>query len=259
MAKPGISAQLIVYGARPSEDLGGVLAELAEIGYDGAEIGANFIDGDRSVVQAAFESTGLRPSGVHAGYGLVADPEWQDRAVDFVVAMGAERIICSGVSDNESLAGYADTGETFNAIGAKCQAAGLEFCYHNHAWEFRTFDGVKGIHKLCEVTDPALVKLNMDVYWVTVGGEDPAEFITRYRDRVGYYHFKDGPYTASGSVAEGPYTFTELGKGTVDLAGALKAARAHDPSWVTYEQDRSEIEPKDAARISFEHLKSLGL
>jgi sugar phosphate isomerase/epimerase len=103
------------------------------------------------------------------------------------------------------------------------------------------------------------VKLNMDVYWVTVGGESPAEFIDRYSDRVGYYHFKDGPYAAAGSVTPGPYEFTELGKGTVDLASALQAALKYDPTWIVYEQDRSELEPKVACQISRQYLQSIGI
>jgi len=173
--------------------------------------------------------------------------------------MGSSYIICSGVAAGEGIRPYIDSAQAFNGIGGKCADAGLVFCYHNHAWEFQVFDGVKGIHKLCDVTDPATVKLNVDVYWVTVGGEKPSEFIDRYADRVGYYHFKDGPYTATGSVAPGPYVFSELGKGTVDLADALAAALRHDAKWIVYEQDSSQLEAREACRISRDHLRSLGV
>lgn len=259
MAGPGISMQLIVYEGRPATDLAGVLGEIAAIGYEAIEGGVGFGDLDTPTIKGIFGDTGLKLSGVHTGYGSIPDPAWQDQAITFCHEMGCKHVICSGVAEGQGIQPYITTGEVFNAFGAKCKDAGLTFCYHNHAWEFEILDGEKGIHKLCEVTDPALVKLNVDVYWVTVGGEDPAVFIDRYADRVGYYHFKDGPYTASGAVAPGPYEFFELGKGTVDLAGALAAALRHDPTWIVYEQDRSKLEPKEASRISFEHLKCLGL
>lgn len=259
MASPGVSIQLIVYGGRQNDDLAGVLAELAEIGYDAAEIGSNFVDEDPKAVAKAFADAGIVCSGIHAGFGQISAPDWQQRAIDFLQAIGARYSICSGVAPGEGIAQYDDAAGAFNQYGARCREAGLVFCYHNHGWEFQEFDGVKGIHRLCELTDPACVQLNVDVYWVTVGGESPADFIERYGNRVGYYHFKDGPYTPKGSVTPGPYEFTELGRGTVDLAAALAAARKHDPAWIAYEQDRSELAPKEAARISFEHLKSLGL
>lgn len=259
MAIPRVSAQLIVYGGRQNEDLAGVLAEVAEVGFAGAEIGSNFADEDWDEVQAAFKDAGLAMSGIHGGFGVTTDPEWQDNAICFCQALDCNYIINSGVAEGEGIERFEKAAEPFNAFGQKCKDAGLTFCYHNHGWEFEGFDGVKGIHKLCEMTDPDLVKLNVDVYWVTVGGEDPAEFIDRYADRVGYYHFKDGPYTPTGSVAPSPYEFSELGKGTVDLAGSLAAAMKHDPAWIVYEQDRSELEAKEAARISREHLRALGV
>lgn len=259
MSKPGVSAQLIVYGGRPNEDFAGVLAELGEIGYDAAEIGTNFVDGDWKAVKAAFADAGIACSGIHGGYGQIADEAWQPKAIEFCQALDAKFIMCSGCAGGEGIEPYLNSAGPFNALGAKCKEAGLSFCYHNHGWEFEVFDGVKGIHKLCAETCPDLVKLNVDVYWVTVGGECPAEFIDRYGDRVGYYHFKDGPYTPKGVVTPGPYQFAELGQGTVDLAGALAAALRHDAQWIVYEQDHSDLAPGEASRISFEHLKSLGL
>ncbi len=259
MPQVAVSAQLIVYGGRQNDDLSGVLKELRDAGYDGAEIGTTFVDAPLDQVRGAFGDTGLRLSGIHGGYGQVTDPDWQDKAIEFCGQMDCGFIICSGVAPGEGIAPYIDSAQAFNAFGRKCHGSGLTFCYHNHAWEFETFEGEKGIHKLCALTDPEFVKLNVDVYWATVGGENPAEFIDRYGDRVGYYHFKDGPYTAGGSVAPGPYTFSELGKGTVDLAGALAAAARHDPQWIVYEQDSSELAPGEACRISREHLKTLGV
>jgi sugar phosphate isomerase/epimerase len=259
MNKPGISAQLIVYGGRQNEDLAGVIGELAAIGYDAAEIGSNFVDADLAQVSKVFADNKMVISGIHSGFANIADAEWGPKAVEACKTLGVKYILCSGVAPGQGIEPYLNCAAPFNTFGKLCCDNGITFCYHNHGWEFESFDGVKGIHKLCEVTDPELVKLNVDVYWVTVGGENPAEFIDRYGDRVGYYHFKDGPYTPTGSVAPKPYVFTELGRGTVDLKGALAAAMRHDPVWITYEQDRSELEAKEACRISFECLKSLGL
>jgi sugar phosphate isomerase/epimerase len=96
------------------------------------------------------------------------------------------------------------------------------------------------------------VKLNIDVFWVHIGGEVPAEFIARYSDRVGYYHFKDGEKTADGQ------TFIELGQGAVDLVAAREAALKHPLDWIICEQDSSQKEAKVSIRESFDHLKKIG-
>ena len=56
--------------------------------------------------------------------------------------MGARYLMCSGVADQKSMAGYEQSAEVFNRVGRRCREAGIDFCYHNHNWEFTSFDGV---------------------------------------------------------------------------------------------------------------------
>ncbi len=250
MAKPKLGVQLIVFGGRQDEDLKGVMADVAEVGYDAAEIGANFVDDlGADAVQACIDETGLAVCGIHGGYAMYTDADWVSRAIDFCKSIGCERMICSGVADNKTLGGYVESGAAFNEVGRRAVDAGLDFCYHNHAWEFETFDGEKGIHALIAATDPALVKLNIDVYWVHIGGEVPAEFIDRYNERAGYYHFKDG--------APGP-EFIELGQGEVDLVAAREAVMRYNASWITCEQDRTTLDPKESIAVSLAYLREIG-
>ena len=250
MAAPKLGVQLIVFGGRQNEDLKGVMSQVAEVGYDAAEIGANFVDDlGAEAVNECIAAANLAVCGIHGGYAMYTDEEWVGRAIEFCRAIDCGYMICSGVSDRESLQGYIDSAETFNEVGARVKEAGLTFCYHNHAWEFEEFDGQKGIHALAAATDPELVKLNIDVYWVTIGGEEPAEFIERYHDRAGYYHFKDG--------APGP-TFIELGQGEVDLVAAREAAMKYDPQWIVCEQDRTELDPKESIAVSLAYLREIG-
>jgi sugar phosphate isomerase/epimerase len=250
MAEPRLGLQLIVYGGRQDEDLGGVLEEVAEVGYDGVEIGSNFVDevGPEAVTEA-LDATGLQLCGVHGGYAGYTDTAWVAQAIEFCKACNCEYLICSGVSDRSSLQGYLDSAPTFDAVGEQCRDAGLTFCYHNHAFEFDSFEGTKGIHALIGATDPDLMKLCVDVFWVHIGREDPAEFIARYGDRTGYYHFKDG--------FQGP-EFIELGDGEVDLVSARQAAMKLDPAWIVCEQDRTELEPRESIARSLAYLRKIG-
>lgn len=253
MSTAKLGLQLIVYGGRFNEDLPGVLAEVKEVGYDGAEIGTLHQTLGADKVIGDFAAAGLALTGVHCGYGEFTDDAKVADDIAFLKAAGSKYLICSGVADNEHIAGYEQSAETFNKVGQACKDAGLTFCYHNHAWEFKPLEGgKKGIHTLIANTDPALVKLNIDVFWVHIGGEVPAEFIAKYADRVGYYHFKDGEKTADGQ------TFIELGQGAVDLVAARAETLKHPLDWIICEQDRSEKDAKVSIKESFDYLKKIG-
>lgn len=250
---PKIGLQLIVFGPRPTEDLPGVLADVKEVGYDGAETGALYATLGTGAVMRAFQDSGLALTGIHCGYGDMADDAKVADHIGFLKEAGSKYLICSGVADNNSIAGYEQSAETFNKVGQKCKDAGITFCYHNHAWEFKPLEGgQKGIHRLIELTDPAVVKLNIDVFWVHIGGEVPAEFIAKYSDRVGYYHFKDGEKTEEGQ------TFIELGQGAVDLPAAREAALKYPCDWIVCEQDRTTKDAKVSIKESFDYLKKIG-
>lgn len=230
-----------------------MLAEVQAVGYAGAETGALYRTLGAEAVQRAFADNGLALTGIHCGYGDFADEALVAEHIAFLQAAGSKYLICSGVADNNSIRGYETSAEVFNRVGQQCRDAGLVFCYHNHAWEFKPLEeGKQGIYTLIERTCPDLVKLNVDVFWVHIGGVNPAAFIAQYADRVGYYHFKDGHKTADGQ------TFIELGQGEVDLAGARAEAVKHPLDWIICEQDRSAKEPRLSIQESFDCLKQIG-
>jgi len=249
MAQPKVGLQLIVYGRRPGEDLEGVLKEVAGAGYVGIEAGNLYAMAGEDVVEDILAETGLEVAGMHSGYNETTNTAKVEANLEYLQTVGAGYLINSGVAPGEGLEAYEAAAETFNRVGQSCLDAGIVFAYHNHNWEFKEFDGVKGMHRLCELTDPELVKLCVDVYWVHIGGEDPAEFIARYSDRAEYFHVKDGS----------PGKFIELGEGEVDLKSALAAARKQNPEWIVCEQDRSDLEPKESITRSMAYLKTIGL
>jgi sugar phosphate isomerase/epimerase len=247
MSQPKIGVQLIVYGGRDREDFAGVLKEVSEVGYDGVEIAFDFKDRSPDEMNRLLADSSLELTGIHAGYGGIANRKSLDEGIAFLKAVGCKYLICSGVAEGEGLAAYEKAAETFNEVGRVCREQGIVFLYHNHAFEFETHDGQKGMHRLCQLIDPEAVKLCVDVYWVTVGGEKPEEFVSLYRNIAEYFHFKDGA----------PGSFIELGKGSVDLKTAAKAVLPLNPEWIVCEQDRTELEPKESIRQSLEYLRTI--
>ncbi len=245
MAQPKIGMQLIVYGKRWQTDLAGVAREIAGAGYDGIETGNLAAFYPVEEVRTILAETGLALMGAHFGFADVANPEKLSAGIDLVCALGGNYLACSGVAPAEGIQAYEQAAVTFNTAGKTCADRGVTFCYHNHAWEFAEFDGEKGIHRLAQRTDPGVVKLCVDVYWVHIGGESPAEFIARYAERIGYFHIKDG----------GKGRFTELGRGEVNLPDAVNAALRTHPSWLVYEQDTTAKTPEESVKESREYLR----
>jgi sugar phosphate isomerase/epimerase len=248
-----LGIQGIVFGKRNSEDFPGVLRDVKAAGYDGIEIGYK-ANQTADEVKTLLSDAGLVCCGYHAGYDVFKDLDTVKKHAEQLVAVGGKYLMCSGVegwqkADRDA---YSRSSKVFNEAGGVLKDMGVTFCYHNHQWEFYDLGGTKGMDVLTAETDPALVKFCLDVYWIAVGGDDPVSFIRRHADRAVYFHFKDGTFDAA---EQKPITFTELGNGQVDLKSAITAARERNPEWIVTEQDKTEREPAESARISAEYAR----
>ncbi len=252
MAKPRVGAQLIVFGGQARTDLAGCVKACAKAGYDGFEMGTIGNEQQLQAAIAARDAGGIAVAGCHTGIDQLADTEKVKAFAKYTKAVGADYLMSSGRGDWKSLDEYLAGAKVLSAAGKICQQAGVSLCYHNHHWEFRKIDGQTPLHAMIAATDPAVVKLCPDVFWVNVGGEKPADFVSCYRDRTPYFHFKDG---RGGEKIE----FLELGQGEVDVPAALQAALATNPAWITIEQDNSKLDPAESVKVSREYLKSIGL
>jgi sugar phosphate isomerase/epimerase len=80
----------------------------------------------------------------------------------------------------------------FNEVGAKCNAKGIRFGYHNHSRELSTqLDGQTVYDFMLNNTDPSKVMFQMDLYWAVEGGADPVAYFNKYPGRFELWHIKD--------------------------------------------------------------------
>ncbi|NLP47504.1 MAG: TIM barrel protein [Clostridiales bacterium] len=137
-------------------------------------------------------------------------------------------------------------------IGKKLKAHDMHFAYHNHAFEFADMGGKTIMDIFIDETDPELFGFIPDIYWIQVGGEDPAKYLHRLKGRVKVCHFKDGEIESDCPM------ITELGVGEVDLDACFKACMELDIPYIVYEQDNNF--DKDALRstqLSFRELQKI--
>ena len=263
LGKVGIT--LIVFGNRERKDLEGVLKDCKKVGYEGIETAFLFDRYSPGELREACEKYKLEYIAIHGSFDNFRKEKDVDKLIKDTLAVGAKYLICSCVGKGKELDGFKEAISIFNQVGKKCKEASLTFCYHNHSFEFKEFDGIKGIHLLGKETDPELVKFNIDVAWVHIGGERPSEFIKRYKNRCGYYHFKDAfikgnpPIDCDTALGREAITWTELGKGDVDLEGAYEAVKKCNLEYIIYEQDVAQIPALQAITESRNYLKSLGI
>jgi len=80
-----------------------------------------------------------------------------------------------------------------NKIGDEANKRGIKFGYHNHNMEFATVANTNQLYEdfLIANTDPNKVFFEMDVYWITVGGQDPVAYLKKYPTRFQALHIKD--------------------------------------------------------------------
>ena len=252
MAK--VATQLIVFHDRITEGLEGVLDDVADAGYDGVETGILTEQIGAHALRLHLESRGLGLAGCHTGFDDLAQAS---SAIDYALDAGAKYLICSGVGDRKNGAeAYEAAADVFNKVGEVARERGAVFCYHNHSWEFEQFDGRTGLDIVYKGTDPDLVKLCIDTFWVADGGQNPPVFLHRHRKRIALAHLKDGK--PGQRQQDGKPTFLELGSGELDFPAILSMLELARLEWITVEQDRSTLPPAESARRSRNYLREIG-
>lgn len=104
--------------------------------------------------------------------------------------------------------------QKLNLIGAQVTDAGLGFAYHNHGFEFEDHNGENCYDLIIKGTDPDVVKLQIDMYWVMHSSNfTPQELIDKQPGRFVMWHIKDMDKISR--------DYTELGNGSIDYTKLL--------------------------------------
>jgi len=118
------------------------------------------------------------------------------KAIDEHAIFGMPYIVQPGLPRIDTIDDAKNVAECFNAAGEVAKKAGLKWGYHNHDREFSFVKGEGSRDRQIEEifiteTDPALVCIELDVYWTVMGRQDPVEWINKYADRIELLHIKD--------------------------------------------------------------------
>ncbi|MDA2807458.1 sugar phosphate isomerase/epimerase family protein [Nocardiopsis suaedae] len=222
-----------------------VFEELSRMGYAEVELAGYTQPGVGPItveeIRRLLDENGLRAAGTHVGLDAwMDDPE---RELDSAEVLGVPYAgTASAPTDDTTVAGYRAAAEEFNRIGALAADRGIGFFQHNHHWEFAFADDepqTRLYDVFLENTDPALVYLEMDVYWAFVGqhvypGFEPVEYVLAHPERYPLFHVKDGDENPDNPLG---YDIIEFGAG--DLPYAEFFSRVRGCPHTLWEQDNA--------------------
>jgi sugar phosphate isomerase/epimerase len=185
-------------------DIEGSFKALSEDGYTTMEI-SNYNAGNGTVANykpaeyAALASKyGLTIISSHArtkfdGKDVSGTLEAWGKVFDDHKVMGCKYVIFPMNIWSGTFEGLKEECNLLNKIGEEANKRGLKFGYHNHHFEFVPVAGSDQLYEdyLINNTDPDKVFFQMDVYWVTVGGQDPVAYLKKYPNRFKVLHIKD--------------------------------------------------------------------
>ncbi len=188
------------------------LERVASIGYQEVEF-AGYFRHSPTEIRGMLTRTGLRAPANHIQPTFETDA-WA-RVLDDANEAGHEYVIVASIPQRmrADLDGWRRTAEAMTGAGQRARAAGLQYAYHNHDFEFVEMDGQVAFDVFCEESDPELVQIELDLFWIIHGGGDPVAFFNRWPGRVPLVHVKDR--TPEGDMVD-------VGAGVIDWPGLFQ-------------------------------------
>lgn len=224
------------------------LADVAAIGYQEVEFAGYFNRPPRAIKQL-LDRNGLKSPSGHIGIDLLRGP-W-NRTLDESAEIGHKYLVVAWLDnkDRASVDTLKKVAETFNRAAEDAKRYKIKLAYHNHDFEFTQVEGRRMYDILLEETDPKLVQMEMDLYWIIKGGGSPEQYFSRWPGRFPMVHVKDG-----GPPPE--YAMTEVGKGVIKWAELFARQKQAGIKHFFVEHDN----PKDSMQsiaTSYRYLRQL--
>lgn len=257
-AKYKIGLQLYTVRDAMAQDPAGTLARVAQIGYQEMESATysgteKFYGMDGATFAAELKKNGLT---IPSGHYALGSPEikgtirsdWE-RAVEDAAAIGMKYMVCAYLPDQgrKTLDNYKTVIADLNKAGEICKKHDIQFCYHNHNFEFEKIDGQVPYDLMLKECDSKLVKMEMDIYWVTRAGYDPIKLFKEHPGRFVLWHVKDMDNTPN-------KFFTEVGNGVINWKKIFARAKKSGMKHFFVEQDVSK-NPFESITQSIAYLR----
>lgn len=242
------------------KDVKGVIANVAKAGYKEVEtFGFNKQTGYWGLQGKDFgqllKDNGLStPSGHYGLDQYFGEGKTDDLKAYIEVAntIGQTYIIIPSLNHNfiKTVDDCKAVAEKMNKIAEICKTSGLKLGYHNHNFEWQPVGDTTFYDVVLNNTDPKLVNMEMDIYWVVRAGQDPVAIFEKHPGRFTFVHIKDRDKT-NGELN------TEIGNGNIDFKTILSKAKLGGIKHFIVEQENyTNIDPYVSITQSASYLKN---
>ena len=241
-----VGLQLYTVRDQMKADFAGTLEKVAKIGYREVEF-AGYFDSPPKEVKRLLDRNGLTAPSAHIDYDHITTklPE----VLEAAKVVGHSYIVCPWIGEElrGDAEGWKRVAQALHKAGADIKKTGIQLAYLNHNFEFKTFNGQFGYDILLAEADPNLVKMEMDLYWITKAGADPLKYFAKFPSRFPLVHVKDMDKNRD---------FAEVGSGTIDWKPIFAKSQQAGIKHYFVEQDQSK-DPFASIKSSYEYLRDL--
>jgi sugar phosphate isomerase/epimerase len=248
-----------------AKDLNGldqILAKVAAAGFKQIELygyfNRQYFGHSVKEMSALLKKNNLKTPSGHYGLNdmlLGAEYNWESwkYLLEDANILGHKYVVIPWLDDKHRTADdFKRVAERLNKGGELSKAAGLITGYHNHNFEFEMSDGMSHYDYLLKNTDAALVKFEMDLYWVKYAEQNPADWFQKYPGRFPLWHIKDMEAKTEGQ----PKGQTcEVGKGIIDWAAIFAHQKTAGLDYTFVEQEQYTRPVFDGIKISADYMK----
>jgi sugar phosphate isomerase/epimerase len=253
-----IGVQLYTVRDMMKTDFEGTLTKIAAIGYSEVEF-AGYFDHQPKDILVILDRLHLSSPSEHVAYEVVQN-RWTE-TLEAAHVVGHNFIVCPSIPDAErkKASGYKKAAELFNRAGEASKKVGIQLAYHNHSYEFEPLadgGGKYGYDILLNETDPKLVKMELDLCWITVAGQDPLTYFNRYPGRFPLVHVKDWTKGPDGKMGEKDGEMADVGSGAIDWKRLFAESKQAGIQHYFVENDKP-ASPIEDLRKSYTYLRDL--
>ncbi len=255
---PAIGLQLYTLRDEIPKGLEPLIEKVSSFGYThietyGFEEGLFFKKTPKEFRNILYKNNLVTPSGHYDGNGLLKgnDDVWK-KACEAANTLEQEYIIMPYIDEPlrpKDKEGMIKIAKRLNDAGKISKEAGLQFGYHNHDFELKYNAAAQTslYQVMLEETDPELVKMEMDIYWIYFAEGDAVTIFFQNPKRFPLWHVKDmNPMTRKN---------IDIGKGTIDYKSIFKYKAESGMKYFFIEQENYDISPLDSIEKSIAYVK----
>ena len=212
-----------------ARDLQGTLQQVAAFGYEEVEIygfsDSKYYGLEPSAFKSILDENNLTTSSGHYDLnkfmlpGVTDDQmfKYVDECIEGAHTLKQKYITWPWLDpESRTIDKFKIVADKLNRIGERLKPANLKVAYHNHDFEFIEHNGQIGYDVILKETDPSLVKLQADLYWLANASKlKPHDYFVQHPGRYPMWHLKD--------MSKQDRNLHEImGEGTIDFKTIMK-------------------------------------